>query len=124
MSTTWRRRRSSSSSTFRAHVARKLADRAKATVVGSPRSHAVRFLPRLRSFVREHGYDVGVLVAFSDAVSVDGAEPVTEARLNGFAESQTAAQFDTDAYQVMVVAEKFQTGFDQPKLYAMLWTRR
>ena len=58
--------------------------------------------------MREHGYDVGVLVAFSDAVAVDGGEPVTEAKLNGFAESQTAGQLDTDAYQVMVVAVKFR----------------
>ncbi len=39
--------------------------------------------------------------------------------MNGFPESQTAEQFDTDDYQVLVVAEKYQTGFDQPLLYAM-----
>jgi type I restriction enzyme, R subunit len=104
---------------FRAHIAGKVAGRAKAMVVCGSREHAVRFWQALRSYVRDHGYDLGVLVAFSDAVAVNGDEPVTEYKCNGFPESQTAAQFDTDAYQIMVVAEKFQTGFDQPKLYAM-----
>ena len=58
--------------------------------------------------------DLGVLVAFSG--EVDG---LTETRANGFGESQTAQRFDTDEWQIMVVAEKFQTGFDQPKLAAM-----
>jgi hypothetical protein len=52
-------------------------------------------------------------------VAVNGDEPVTEFACNGFPESQTAEKFDTDDYRIMVVAEKFQTGFDQPKLYAM-----
>jgi type I restriction enzyme R subunit len=104
---------------FRAHIAGKVAGRAKAMVVCGSREHAVRFCQALRGYIRDHGYDLGVLVAFSDAVAVNGDEPVTEYKCNGFPESQTAAQFDTDAYQIMVVAEKFQTGFDQPKLYAM-----
>ncbi|MBA2316508.1 MAG: putative DNA binding domain-containing protein [Euzebyales bacterium] len=104
---------------FRAHVAHKVAGDAKAMVVCSSRPHAVRFWQALRAYITDHGHDLGVLVAFSDAVAVNGDEPVTEARCNGFGESQTAERFDTDAYQLMVVAEKFQTGFDQPKLYAM-----
>lgn len=104
---------------FRTHVARKVAGAAKGMIVCSSRPHAVRFWQALRRYVAEHGYDLGVLVAFSDAVAVNGDDPVTEARCNGFPESQTAERFDTDEYQLMVVAEKFQTGFDQPKLYAM-----
>jgi type I restriction enzyme R subunit len=104
---------------FRAHVAGKIAGRAKAMVVCSSRPHAVRFWRALRSYVADHGYDLGVLVAFSDAVTVNGDEPVTEAKCNGLADTQTAERFDSDEYQLMVVAEKFQTGFDQPKLYAM-----
>lgn len=104
---------------FRAHVAHKVAGSAKAMVVCSSRAHAVRFWQALRRHVSEHGYDLGVLVAFSDAVAVNGDDPVTEAKCNGFPESQTAERFDSDDYQIMVVAEKFQTGFDQPKLYAM-----
>ncbi|HVL02874.1 MAG TPA: RNA-binding domain-containing protein, partial [Acidimicrobiales bacterium] len=104
---------------FRAHIAHKVAGQAKAMVVCSSRPHAVRFWEALRAHIATHGYDLGVLVAFSDAVPLNGGEPVTEAKCNGFPESQTAERFDTDEYQLMVVAEKFQTGFDQPKLYAM-----
>ncbi len=104
---------------FRAHVAHRVSGTAKAMVVCSSRPHAVRFWQALRAAVTEHGYDLGVLVAFSDAVTVNGDEPVTEAACNGFPESQTAERFDSDSYQLLVVAEKFQTGFDQPKLYAM-----
>ncbi len=104
---------------FRAHIAHKVAGEAKAMVVCSSRQHALRFWEALRSYVADHGYDLGVLVAFSDAVPLNGGDPVTEARCNGFPESQTAERFDTGEYQLMVVAEKFQTGFDQPKLYAM-----
>ena len=60
------------------------------------------------------GTSSGVLVAFSG--EVDG---LTETKANGFGESLTAQQFATDQWQLMVVAEKFQTGFDQPKLAAM-----
>lgn len=104
---------------FRTHVAHKVAGQAKGMVVCSSRQHAVRFWQALRKYVAEHGLDLGVLVAFSDAVAVNGDEPVTESKCNGFPESQTPERFDTDDYQFMVVAEKFQTGFDQPKLYAM-----
>ena len=104
---------------FRGHVAHKVAGQAKAMVVCSSREHAVRFWQALRDYIREHGYDLGVLVAYSGAIALNGDEPETEGRRNGFPDTQTAEQFDTDGYQLMVVAEKFQTGFDQPKLYAM-----
>jgi type I restriction enzyme R subunit len=103
---------------FRQHVAHKVGGRAKAMVVTSSRAHAVRLFRGLRRYVDEHGHDLGVLVAFSGTVRDDGEE-VSEAKLNRFPDSETAARFDTDAYQLLVVAEKFQTGFDQPKLYAM-----
>src|SRR6266536_5926200 len=103
---------------FRRHIAHKIGGRAKAMVVTSSRPHAVRFYRALRRYVDEHGYDLGVLVAFSGSVKDEG-EDVTEARLNRFPESETAARFDGDDNRVLVVAEKFQTGFDQPKLYAM-----
>ena len=104
---------------FRTHVAGKVAGQAKAMVVCSSREHAVRFYLALRKHITEHGYDIGVLAAFSGDVIINGDPAVTEAGLNGFPDTQTAEKFDTDAFQIMVVAEKFQTGFDQPKLYAM-----
>lgn len=103
---------------FLAHVAHRIAGGAKAMVVCGSRPHAVRFWQALRRHVAEHGHDLGVLVAFSDRVEVDGEE-WTEARCNGFPESQTARRFDGEEFRIMVVAEKFQTGFDQPRLYAM-----
>ena len=83
-------------------------------VVCSSRPHAVRMWQTLRAYAEKLGYDLGVLVAFSGEV-----EGLTETRANGFGESQIAERFDTDQWQMMVVAEKFQTGFDQPKLAAM-----
>ncbi len=103
---------------FRAHIAGEVAGRAKAMVVCSSRQHAVRFGQALKAYVKEHGYNLGVLVAFSGTVD-DGGAPFTEASMNGFPESQTAERFDTDEFRILVVAEKFQTGFDQPLLYAM-----
>jgi len=58
------------------------------------------------------------LVAFSGDLTIDGTV-WTEATANGFAETELPKKFDTDEYQVLVVAEKYQTGFDQPKLVAM-----
>ncbi|MGB3764403.1 MAG: type I restriction endonuclease, partial [Ornithinimicrobium sp.] len=104
---------------FRRRVAGKVAGKAKAMVVCSSREHAVRFYLALRKHISENGYDIGVLAAFSGEIAVNGDPAVTEAGLNGFGDTQTAEKFDTDAFQIMVVAEKFQTGFDQPKLYAM-----
>ena len=99
---------------FRTKIARQITGKAKAMVVCSSRPHAVRMWRALQAYAADLGYDLGVLVAFSGHV-----EGLTESRANGFGESQTAAQFDTDQWQIMVVAEKFQTGFDQPKLAAM-----
>jgi type I restriction enzyme, R subunit len=104
---------------FRRHIASKVAGQAKAMVVCSSRAHALRFADALRSYVRDHGYDTGVLVAFSGNLDSDFGEPMTEAKWNGYPDTQTAELFNTDAYSILVVAEKFQTGFDQPKLYAM-----
>ena len=99
---------------FRTKIARQVAGKAKAMVVCSSRAHAVRMCEALRRYVTDQGYDIGVLVAFSGEI-----EGLTESKANAFPESQTAEKFDTDEWRVMVVAEKFQTGFDQPKLVAM-----
>ncbi len=103
---------------FRNSVAHRIGGKAKAMVVTASRLHAVRYKQALEKYIKEHGYDIGVLVAFSGTVR-DGAAEWTESNTNGFPESQTANEFDTDAYSILVVAEKFQTGFDQPLLYAM-----
>jgi type I restriction enzyme R subunit len=92
---------------------------AKAMVVTSSRLHAARYVQALRKYVNDKGYtDVGVLVAFSGSLDLDGGTE-TESSMNGFPDSQTPTEFDTGEWQILVVAEKYQTGFDQPKLYAM-----
>ena len=70
------------------------------------------------AYTAAHGYNIPVLVAFSGTIQ-DGADEWTEAKLNGFPESQTAEKFDKEGYRILIAANKFQTGFDQPKLEAM-----
>ena len=103
---------------YRNSVAHRIGGKAKAMVVTASRLHAVRYKQALEKYIKDHGYDIGVLVAFSGTVR-DGAADWTESGMNNFPDSQTATEFDTDTYGVLVVAEKFQTGFDQPLLYAM-----
>jgi len=105
---------------FRAHTAAKIAGRAKAMVVTSSRLHAVRYKQAIDAYLAKHGYtDLATLVAFSGRVIDEKGLPYTEAGMNGFPESQTAERFAGEDYQVLIVAEKFQTGFDQPLLHTM-----
>ncbi|MCY4085405.1 MAG: type I restriction endonuclease [Actinomycetia bacterium] len=104
---------------FRNHTAHRIAGKAKAMVVTSSRLHAVRYKQALDRYIRDKGYkDVHTLVAFSGTV-IDQGEEFTEPRMNRFPESQTPKQFGDGDYQVLVVAEKFQTGYDQPLLHTM-----
>ncbi len=104
---------------FRRHVAKKIGGRAKAMVVTSSRRHAVRMARALRKYTDEHGYgSLGILVAFSGTVEDEGVS-YTESGMNGFPESQTPQKFEGDEQRFLVVADKYQTGFDQPLLYAM-----
>jgi len=104
---------------FRRHVARELGGQAKAMVVTQSREHALRYWQRINSYIEEKGYgDLRALVAFSGDLDIDGTS-WTEVAANGFAEKELPTKFDSDAFQILVVAEKFQTGFDQPKLVAM-----
>ncbi|MEZ5246311.1 MAG: DEAD/DEAH box helicase family protein [Acidimicrobiales bacterium] len=104
---------------YRSKVAHLIGGQAKAMVVTASRLHALRYGLALRRYCEENGIDdVGVLVAFSGTLNDNGIDH-TETSTNGFPESQTPARFDTDEYQILVVAEKYQTGFDQPKLHTM-----
>ncbi len=104
---------------FRTHTAKKIGGRAKAMVVTSSRLHAVRYKLALDAYIAEHGYDeLRTLVAFSGKV-IDEGDEFTEPGMNGFPESEAAERFGSDDYQVLIVAEKFQTGFDQPLLHTM-----
>lgn len=104
---------------FRKVVSHKLGGRAKAMVVTSSRLHAVRYKLAFDEYIKEKGYrDVKTLIAFSGSVK-DGNDEYKEAEMNGFKEKELPAKFATEEYSVLIVAEKSQTGFDQPLLYAM-----
>lgn len=103
---------------FADKVAHRIAGRAKAMVVTRSRLHAVRFKRAFDEYLREQGYPYEALVAFSGTVEDQGVE-YTERSMNGFPDSRTAKKFDADTYRFLVVANKYQTGFDQPLLHTM-----
>lgn len=108
---------------FRTHVKHKIGGRAKAMVVTDSRLHAVRYKQSFDKYIKEKGYkDVRTLVAFSGSVEdpdVKG-KSWTEVGMNeGIKESELPEKFDSPDYQVLLVAEKYQTGFDQPLLHTM-----
>ena len=97
--------------------------RAKAMTVTRSRLHAIRYHRALERYVTEQGLNYGALVAISGTVR-DGDMDYTEAQFNGFPESQTNDAFDRAENRFLVVANKFQTGFDQPLLHTRCtWTR-
>lgn len=98
--------------------ARKLKGRAKGLVATQSIESAIHYYFAIRKLLKEMGDPFKVLIAFSGKKSVDGVE-YTEDNLNGFPERDTRDQFDSDEYRLLVVANKYLTGFDQPKLTAM-----
>ena len=109
---------------FRRHVMAELEGQAKAMIVAGSREHALRYYFGVRDYIAARGYrDVKALVAFSGELELDG-ETYTEADVNGFSETELPRKFDTGSYQILIVAEKYQTGFDQPKLCAMYVDRK
>lgn len=106
---------------FRQVVSKKIGGKAKAMVVTSSRLHAVRYKEEFDKYIQEKGYnDIKTIVAFSGKVIYDNApEGVTEVELNGFSEKELPRKFATDEYQLLLVADKYQTGFDQPLLHTM-----
>ncbi len=118
---------------FRRHVAKMLDGQAKAMIVTGSRDHALRYYFGVRDYITTQGYaDLRALVAFSGELTFDD-QTYTEAELTGFAETELPGRFDgfrpdgtpyPEQYQILIVAEKYQTGFDQPKLCAMYVDRK
>lgn len=111
--------------TFLGTTCHKINGRGKMMVITSSRLAAVRYYHEVKRYIQEKKYtNVDVLVAFSGAVN-DGGEEYTEPRLNvrrdgsHISESQTKAEFH-DNFNVLIVAEKYQTGFDEPLLHTMI----
>lgn len=118
---------------FRRNVMRHLGGRAKAMVVTSSRLHAVRYKRSFDSYIAEKGYSgIHSLVAFSGQLTdPDAGQSYTEPGMNidivsktPISESQLPARFDSPDYQILLVANKYQTGFDQPYLQAMYVDKR
>ncbi|WP_397362969.1 type I restriction endonuclease subunit R [Olleya sp. R77988] len=97
---------------------KKLKGKAKAMVVTQSIESAIRYYKALQNSLKEKGNPFKIVIAFSGEKTVDGIE-YTEAEMNGFAEKDTRHKFDEDDYRILVVANKYLTGFDQPKLCAM-----
>lgn len=106
---------------FRTTVLTELGGMAKAMVVTASRQGAVKYRQAFEDYTKKKGYDdIKALVAFSGKVTLpDDKAEYTEVSMNGFQEDRLTKEFDKDDYQVLLVANKYQTGFDQPKLCAM-----
>ena len=115
---------------FKDNVMGLLGGQAKAMVVTSSRKEAVRYKTGFDKYIAEKGYNkIEAMVAFSGEVEFSDKDPgsagiigekYTETNMNpGLKGRDMRKAFDSDDYQVMIVANKFQTGFDQPKLCAM-----
>lgn len=104
---------------FRQNVMQELNGQAKAMVITESRAGAVKYRQAFEDYIKRKGYTgLKALVAFSGKVTIDGKE-YTEVGMNGIAEKRLPKEFDKDEYQVLLVADKYQTGFDQKKLCAM-----
>ena len=106
---------------FRTTVMDELGGTAKAMVITNSRESAVKYRQAFEEYINKKGYnDIHALVAFSGKVTLkDDEKEYTEAGLNGFSEDKLPTEFEKDDYKVLLVANKYQTGFDQPKLCAM-----
>lgn len=106
---------------FRTVVMGELGGMAKAMVITASRQAAVKYRQAFEDYINRKGYTgISALVAFSGKVKLDGDDTeYTEVGMNGFREEQLPGKFDSDDYNVLIVANKYQTGFDQRKLCAM-----
>jgi len=106
---------------FRSNVMDGLNGRAKAMVITSSREEAVKYCQAFKDYISKKRYeDMDALVAFSGKVVLkENGKEYTEASINGFSEDKLPKEFEKDDYKVLLVANKYQTGFDQPKLCAM-----
>ena len=107
---------------FKNNVMNGLGGQAKAMVVTSSRQAAVKYAKAFDAYVKKQGYDnIHALVAFSGKVKLDDDDEkeYTEVGMNKMNEDRVPSAFDSEDYNVMIVANKYQTGFDQNKLSAM-----
>jgi type I restriction enzyme R subunit len=103
---------------YRDNTRKKIGEKAKAMVVTDSRKAAVRYKRAIDDYLAEQGYDIRALVAFSGTVEDDGGEYTEQGMNDGIKQSELPSKFAAD-YGILVVAEKYQTGFDEPLLHTM-----
>jgi type I restriction enzyme, R subunit len=107
---------------FRDIVSKKIGGKAKAMLVCGSRLHAKRYYEEVGKYIKTKGYqnEIKILVAFSGKVIDDNApEGVSEPEMTGYSEKELPTIFERDEYKILIVADKYQTGFDQPLLHTM-----
>jgi type I restriction enzyme R subunit len=112
---------------FHSFTSHKIGGHAKAMVVTGSRMEAVRYKQSFDKYIKEAGYPIKTLVAFSGKVEDDKVKDVyyTEVEMNdGIREKELPEKFATPEYRVLLVAEKYQTGFNQPLLHTMYVDKR
>ncbi len=96
----------------------KVGGEARAMVVTTGVARAIEYYHAISTYLTERGHPYQAIVAFSGERDHDGAS-VTEASLNGFSSSQIADKIKDDPYRILICADKFQTGYDEPLLHTM-----
>lgn len=113
---------------FRTHTRHKIGGQAKAMVVTGSREHAVHYKLAFDSYLKTKKYhDIKTIVAFSGELSLDDHPGIkfTETQMNhGIRETELPERFASNEFQVLLVAEKYLTGFDQPLLHTMYVDKR
>jgi len=107
---------------FKQIVSHKIGGKAKAMLVCGSRLHAKRYFEEFNKYIKEKGYhnDIKILVAFSGKVIDDNTpDGVSEPQMTGYSEKELPDIFDREEYKILIVADKYQTGFDQPLLQTM-----
>ncbi|EAJ5118775.1 type I restriction endonuclease subunit R [Campylobacter upsaliensis] len=108
---------------FFQNIYKKIGEKAKAMVVTSSRENAVKYYLFFKKYLQENYPEYQALVAFSGDKEING-ESYSEAELNGFSEAMLKDEFKKDKYRFLIVAQKYQTGFDEPLLHTMYVDKR
>ncbi|EPC9519758.1 type I restriction endonuclease subunit R [Campylobacter upsaliensis] len=108
---------------FFQNICKKIGEKAKAMVVTSSRENAVKYYRFFKKYLQENYPEYQALVAFSGVKEING-ESYSEVGLNGFSEAMLKDEFKKDNYRFLIVAQKYQTGFDEPLLHTMYVDKR
>lgn len=103
---------------LRASVVEQIGGQARAMLVTSSRRQAVRYKLAIDAYIAAQGYPERAIVAFSGEVRDNGTS-YTEAGMNGFSDSETPQRIKADPYRLLIVANKYQTGYDEPLMHTM-----